>query len=272
MWLASSTPGKAGYLILATALLAAIAVGMMAIALHRAAPNGNDVEARLKDHLARHPDEVRRFVKDYLVDNPQALQEALVELMQRRTPSPADRTAAIKSNAAALLHSGKRAVLGNPDGDVTLVEFIDYNCGFCRRALGDLVDLVKTDANLRVVLIDHPVLGAGSVEAARVAIALHMQHPAPSRHLEFHRQLLAGPGVANKARALAVAVELGFDGASLEAQSERPETDATLEESGKLARALGIRGTPSYVIGDSVLFGAVGVGTLKDKIAVTRQR
>ncbi len=269
---ASYRLGKAGYAIFAAALLAAIGAGAATTAADRVDTNGHDIQAILKDHLAKRPEEVRRFVKDYLVNNPQALQEALVELMQRRTLSAADRAAAIESNAAALFNSDKHVALGNPGGDVTLVEFVDYNCGFCRRALGDMLELVKTDANLRIVLIEHPVLGPGSVEAARVAVALQMQDRDPATYLEFHRRLLAGPGLANKVRALAVAAELGLDGARLEVAAARPKVDAVLDESRKLARALGIRGTPSYVVGDNVLFGAVGVGTLRDRITAARQK
>jgi protein-disulfide isomerase len=272
MWPASYRPGKAGcYAIVTAVLLTAIGVGVRTIAANRVGTNGNDIQAILKDHVARHPVEVRRFVKDYLVDNPQALQDALVELMQRRAPSAADRTAAITANAAALFNSDRRTVLGNPGGDITLVEFVDYNCGYCRRALADMLDLARTDANLRIVLIEHPVLGPGSIEAARVAIALQMHRDAAT-YLEFHRRLLAGPGPANKARALAVAAELGLDGARLEAEAARPEVGAILEESRKLARALGLRGTPSYVVGDNVLFGAVGVVSLREKIAAARQK
>jgi hypothetical protein len=176
---------KAGYAIFAAALLAAIDAGVPTNAADRVGPNGHDVQAILKGQLAKHPEEVRRFVKDYLVNNPQALQEALVELMQRRMPSAADRAAAIGSNAAAMFNSDKRVVLGNPGGDVTLVEFVDYNCGFCRRALRDMLELAKTDAKLRIVLIEHPVLGPGSVEAARVAIALQMQDRDPATYSSF---------------------------------------------------------------------------------------
>jgi protein-disulfide isomerase len=269
---ASYRLGKAGYAIFAAALLAAIGAGGATTAADRVGTNGDDIQATLKGHLAKHPEEVRRFVKDYLVNNPQALQEALVKLMQRRTLSAADRAAAIESNAAALFNSDKRVVLGNPGGDVTLVEFVDYNCGFCRRALGDMLELAKSDASLRIVLIEHPVLGPGSVEAARVAIALQLQHRNAATYLEFHRRLLAGPGLVNKARAMAIAAELGLDGAQLEAEAARPEVDAMLEEGRKVARGLGIRGTPSYVVGGHVLFGAVGVASLREKIAAARQK
>jgi len=245
--------------------LAAVAVGLAAIGVNLAQAQGGDMEAVVKDYLAARPEEARRLVKDYLVRNPQVLQEALVEQRQR------DSRAAIKSNAAALYNSGKQVTLGNPKGDVTLVEFVDYNCGFCRRALGDMLELIRSDANLKVVLFQHPVLGAGSAEAARIAIAVQMQDRGPAKYLEFHRKLMAGPGPANKARARAVAADLGIDVARIDADLARPEIDATIEESKKLARALGIRGTPSYVLCDSIIFGAVGIGPLRSKIAAARQ-
>jgi protein-disulfide isomerase len=263
---------KAGHLVIPAALLAtALALGLGVIRATGGNTDGNDV---LTDHLARHPEEMRRFVKDYLAKNPQVLQEALVELLKPRLAPAADTAAAIKGNTAAVLNSKKRMALGNPNGDITMVEFVDYNCGFCKRALADMLNLMETDARLKVVLVEHPVLGATSVEAARISIALQMQSPNPARYLEFHRRLLAGPGPgpANKPRALALAAELGFDRARLEAESAGPEVDGALEESRRLARALGLRGTPSYIIGDSVLFGAVGEGALRAKIAAARQK
>ena len=150
MWLVSFRPGKAGYVSISAALLAGVAVGLTVIAAGRGGPHGHDVQATLRGHLAgRIPRRCAAFSRTTWSTNPQALQEALVVLMQRRMPSAADRTAVIKSNAPALFDSGNRMALGNPAGDVTLVEFIDYNCGFCRRALGDMLELAKTDANLK---------------------------------------------------------------------------------------------------------------------------
>jgi protein-disulfide isomerase len=263
-------PRKPGHLLIPATLLAtALALGLGAIRATRGDTVGNGA---LTDHLARHPEEMRRFVKDYLAKNPQVLQEALVELLKPRLAPAADAAAAIKDNTAALLNSKKRVALGNPNGDIAMVEFVDYNCGFCKRALADMLALVETDPRLKVVLVEHPVLGATSVEAARISMALQMQSPNPARYLEFHRRLLAGPGPANRARALALAAELGFDRARLEAESAGPEVDRALEENRRLARALGLRGTPSYIVGDSVLFGAVGEGTLRAKIAAARQK
>ena len=226
-----------------------------------------DVEAGVPAYLEKHPAEARRFIKDYLAKNPQVLQEALVELLRPGAATVLDQAAVIKS-----FHSSKRVALGNPKGDVTLAEFVDYNCGFCRRALDDMLMLIGSDADLRVILIEHPVLGTASTEAARVAIAAQMQDGSAATALELHRRLLSGPAPVNKARALAIAVDLGLDLARLETDMAREEVDATLDEGRKLARALGIRGTPSYVVGGSVVFGAVGTSTLRDKIAAARQR
>jgi len=248
------------------AAIAAVALGLTAIGPGRAQAQGGEIEAVVKDYFAKRPDEARRLVKDYLVKNPGVLHEALADLKQRT-----DRTALINSNAFGLFNSGKHVLLGNPKGDVILVEFVDYNCGFCRRALADTLDLIRSDANLKVVLFQHPVLGPGSAEAARVAVAVQMHDRSAAKYLEFHSKLLAGPGRADKARALAVAAALGIDVAQLEADLASPEVDARLEEGKRLTRALGIRGTPSYVICDNILVGAVGIGPLKSKIAAARQ-
>lgn len=261
-------------LIAAVVLAAAAVAGLAHVGAGqgRAQTPAHDPGAAARAHLAGHPEEARRFVKDYLARNPQVLQEVLVELMTPRTPSPRDTAASIKNNAAALFYSANRVPLGNPNGDVTLVEFVDYNCGFCKRAFADLLEVMKADARLKVVVIEHPVLGGASTEAARIATALQMHDHSAGTYAEFHRRLLAGPAPASKVRALAVAAELGLDVARLEALSASSEVDAALDESRRLARALGVRGTPSYVIGDRVLFGAVGLGALQERIAAARQQ
>jgi protein-disulfide isomerase len=234
-----------------------------------------EVEAIVKDYLAKNPEEVQRIVKDYLAKNPSVLQEALSELIKQRQPAAAaanaDKTAAIKANAAALFSSPRQVTLGNRDGDVTLVEFFDYNCGYCKRALVDLLDLMKDDPKLKVVLKELPVLGPGSIEAARVAVAVRMQDASGEKYLAFHRALLSDRGRVDGARALAAARELGLDMARLDRDLNSDEVRLSLEESGALARALGIRGTPSYVIGDTVVVGAVGTAALSDRIKAVRK-
>jgi protein-disulfide isomerase len=162
-------------------------------------------------------------------------------------------------------------VLGNPQGKVTMVEFFDYNCAFCKRALADMLDLLKTDTDLKFVLKEFPVLGPGSVEAAHVAVAARMQDPSGKKYMEFHQKLLGGRGPADKMRALAVAKDVGFDMTRLEKDMNSDEVKATIEENMKLADALGVSGTPSYVVGDEVVVGAVGLDELRAKIKSERK-
>jgi protein-disulfide isomerase len=160
--------------------------------------------------------------------------------------------------------------LGNKDGDVTFVEFFDYNCGYCKRAMIDMLELLKSDHKLKIVLKEFPVLGQSSVEAAQVAVAARMQDPAGKKYLDFHQKLLGGRGQADKARALAAAKEAGFDIAKIEKDMTSAEVRATLEENFRLAESMGMNGTPSYVIGKQVVVGAVGLENLKEKINTAR--
>src|SRR5208337_101183 len=124
--------------------------------------------------------------------------------------------AAVVENNATLFGSTHQVVLGNPQGNFTMVEFFDYNCGFCKRAMSDMLDLLKNDHDIKFVLKEFPVLGEGSVEAAHVAVAARMQDTTGKKYMEFHQKLLGGRGPADKARAMAVAKEVGFDMARIE--------------------------------------------------------
>jgi protein-disulfide isomerase len=215
--------------------------------------------------------EIERIVREYLIKNPEVLQEAIAELEKKQAVAEAEKSkAAVKDNAAALFNSPRQVVIGNPQGDVTFVEFFDYNCGYCKRALTDMLDLMKHDPKLKVVLKEFPVLGPTSVEAARVATAVRMQDKTGKKYLEFHQKLLNGRGQVDKARSLAVAKEVGLDMARIERDMASEEAGLSLEESFKLAEKLGLNGTPSYVIGNDVVMGAVGLAALKEKVNTAR--
>jgi protein-disulfide isomerase len=216
--------------------------------------------------------EIEKIVKDYLVAHPEVLQEAMAELEKRQAAAETEKhRTAVKEHRETLFNSTRQVTLGNPQGDVTMVEFFDYNCGYCKRALADMLDLMKNDPKLKVVLKEFPVLGQGSVEAAQVAVAVRMQDKTGKKYLEFHQKLLSGRGQADKARALAVAKEIGLDMARLEKDMTGDEVKATIEESMKMAEALGLNGTPSYVVGSDVVIGAVGLAALKDKVETARR-
>jgi protein-disulfide isomerase len=215
--------------------------------------------------------EIEQIVKSYLLAHPEVLEEVSAELSKRQAAAEAlKHEAAVTENANAIFNSPRGVTLGNKDGDVTFVEFFDYNCGYCKRAMTDMLDLLKSDPKLKVVLKEFPVLGPGSVEAAQVAVAVRMQDPGGKKYLDFHQRLLGGRGQADKARALAAAKDAGLDTARIEKDMNSPEVRATLEESFKLAEAMGMNGTPSYVIGKQVVVGAVGLETLKEKISTAR--
>jgi len=211
--------------------------------------------------------DIEKIVHDYLIAHPEVLQEAIAELDKKQAEADAEKhKSAVKQYAKQLRFSPHQVVLGNPDGEVTFVEFFDYNCGFCKRAMSDMFALMKEDPKLRVVLKEFPVLGPGSVEAAQVAVALRMQDKGGKKYVEFHQKLLGGRGEANKQRALAVAKEVGADMDRLQKDMQSAEVKATLEENFKIAEALGLNGTPSYVIGDKVVVGAVGLEALRKDV------
>jgi protein-disulfide isomerase len=227
--------------------------------------------AAAQEFTAPQKGEIERIIRDYIVNHPEVLQEAIAELDKRQAAADLEKAkTAIASNAETLFNSNRQVVLGNPSGDVTMVEFFDYNCGFCKRALPDMLSLMKDDPKLKVILKEFPVLGPGSVEAAKVAVAVRMQDKSGKKYLEFHQKLLGGRGQADKARALAVAKEVGMDMKRVDADMASDEVKVSLEETLKLGETLGLNGTPSYIIGTDVVIGAVGLDALRSKVSTAR--
>ena len=227
--------------------------------------------ARAQSFSTEQRGEIERIIKEYLLKNPEVLQESMLELEKRQNAAESTkRDSAIKQNASAIFNSNRQVVIGNPQGDVNFVEFFDYNCGYCKRAMDDMLNLMKDDSKLRVVLKEFPVLGEGSVEAAQVAVAVRMQDKSGKKYLEFHRKLLTGRGQVNKARALAAAKEVGLDMPRIEKDLNSEEVRDTIQESFNLARVPGLNGTPSYVIGNEVVVGAVGLDALREKVNTAR--
>jgi protein-disulfide isomerase len=223
-------------------------------------------------HAADEPltrSDVERIVKEYLLANPELLEEVFTALQQKReAQADAARTASLSQYREALEASPNDPVLGNPEGDVTLVEFFDYNCGYCRRAMADLDQLLEDDPDLRVVLKEFPVLGRSSMEAASVSIAVNQV--APEAFEEFHRRLMSSQGEANEDVALALVDEMGLPREQVEAQISSDVVRSVVERSYEIAQALGLSGTPSYVIGNDVQFGAVGYDTLRQSVNEAR--
>jgi len=201
--------------------------------------------------------EIEKIVHDYLVNNPEALAEALpgaLRVLQQRQSVAAAQKAkqAIQENRQALLADQNSPVEGNPQGKVTIVEFFDYRCPHCRHVAPALDQLVGSNASVRVVYKNFPVLGEPSVLAARAAVAAQQQ----GGWLKLHRAMLAYQGEFTVDNLLALGTSVGLDSAKLKADMMSPATDKALQANMTLAAALGLDATPSFVIGDRVIRGA----------------
>jgi len=214
---------------------------------------------------------VEQIVREFLLTNPEVIQDAIVELERRQQEAQKTaQTSALKSERNILLHSPRGNVVGNPSGDVTLVEFFDYNCGYCKRALADVRTMIKSDPKLRVVLKDFPVLGPESVEASRVSLAVKQQISG-DKLFDYHTRVMETRGRVNGERALQVAKEMGLDMARLQKDIDHAEVRAALQENMSLGDKLGLTGTPAFIIGEEVVAGAVGLEPLRKIVASTRQ-
>jgi protein-disulfide isomerase len=208
------------------------------------------------------------LIENYLVSNPKILQR-MTEALDRQTKADQavkDRQA-IAENSKAIFSDPDDVVLGNPQGDVTLVEMFDYNCSFCRGALPDMAALLASDKNLKVELKQFPILSAGSVDAARVAVQVARSG---KDYWTFHEALYSARGEVDAETALEEAGKLGLDPDVLKAGMQSPAVAAALQKSYDLARALNVTGTPTYIIGDQIIPGAVPLDSLKASIANMR--
>lgn len=213
---------------------------------------------------------IEEIVREYLLANPELLYE-----MQARyeAKQEAERSAQARETLAErreeVFASPHQTSIGPADADVTVVEFFDYNCGYCARALEDMNALLEADPKLRFVLKEVPIIRPESVGAHRVSLAVHKL--APEVYAEFHNRLFAVPGVKTDQAALEIAVELGVDEEKLRERANAEEITEAFRHATGLAEALGVTGTPSYVVGDELVFGALGQDVLKAKIEAMRE-
>jgi len=214
---------------------------------------------------------VEQMMRDYLTKNPEILAEMTNELDKRQAAEQsAQQQKAISENADAIFRSPVSHVAGNPNGDVSVVEFFDYNCPYCRRSLPVVLKLINEDAKVRLALKELPILGDDSVAAAKFALAANKQ----GKYFEMYQKLMSEPGKANKDAALRIAKELGLDVDQLQKDAEDPDIKKALDEAKDLAQKLNLKGTPQFLIGDRVIPGAPDdlFDQLKANIAEVRQK
>ena len=197
--------------------------------------------------------EIEAIIKEVLINNPEVLLEAQNALEAKMDKIQADRMAvAIKEHAGELFRPAGSPVVGNVKGDVPVIEFFDYNCGYCKRAFTEIARLVERDKQVKLILKEFPILSKGSEESAKVALAAKAQ----GKYWEFHRAMLESQGQANEAAALRVAEKAGLDMGKLKKDMASADVKKEIDETRALASKLGIQGTPHFLVGDRIIPGA----------------
>jgi protein-disulfide isomerase len=244
---------------------------IVALAL-MAAPGIDQVNAqaaRPMSSQAAELDEFEQRVRDYLLKNPEVIMEALQILQERQRAAEAENLKrTIAERGEEILNDPAAPVGGNPAGDVTLVEFFDSNCPYCRRVAPTVVELERADPDLRLVYKEFPILGAGSQFAARAALAAHKQ----GRYLPFHIALMRAPEQLDEHNVMRIAQATGLDAERLRQDMQDAAIEEAIARNLELAEALGITGTPSFVIGDQIVPGAIDRSRLQRLIAEARER
>lgn len=210
---------------------------------------------------------IREIVHEYLLEHPEVILEA-IELLREREQAQLvqQQRQNIDRYRRQLYRDPNTPVVGNLRGDVTVVEFFDYQCGFCKRMLPDIQTLLEQDRGVRLVLKEYPVLGNASTLAAQAALAARKQ----GLYWEFHLDLMAHRGRLSREVVLSLAARSGLDTAKLEQDMASPAIVSAIERNLQLGRQLGITGTPSFVIGDQVIAGAVGLDKLRQLVRAAR--
>lgn len=211
---------------------------------------------------------IENIVRSYILENPEIIREAVQILQQREQQATANRQrSAVQAHLDELHDPGPLPVLGNPNGDVTIVEFFDYRCGYCRGVAPDLMDAVEADGNVRLVLKEFPILGPESLFAARAAVAAAKQ----GAYATFHRRLMMDVNEVTQDSVMALAKDMGLDVEQLRADMNASGIDEALRASYSLAEALEISGTPAFVVGDTLVPGALQRDRLEKLIAEARE-
>lgn len=212
---------------------------------------------------------IENVVRDYLMKNPEIILQAVESLQQREKMAEAERAKkALVENQQALTRNPADPVAGNPQGDVTVVEFFDYQCGYCKAVQADTQRLIKDDPKLRFVLKELPILGPASVVASKAALASKAQ----GKYLEFHNALMAQRGQLDEDVILRLAKSVGLDTDRLKKDMESRDVLSVIAANQALAEQLGIHGTPGFVFGTELVPGAIKLDDMKRLVAATRAK
>jgi protein-disulfide isomerase len=214
-------------------------------------------------------EEIGGIVREYLLNNPGLLREVLQELEKKESADDSARQkVALKDNADQIFRSSLDLVAGNPNGKVTMVEFFDYNCGYCKRAMPDVMRMVEEDKDLRLVMKEFPILGPGSLVAAKAALASKKQ----GKYWDFHLAMLGRDGHVEADAVMEIAKSVGLDVQKLKADMESEEIGDIIEANMSLAQKLGIQGTPAFIVDETLIPGAIGYEALAASVKQVRDQ
>jgi protein-disulfide isomerase len=206
-------------------------------------------------------------IHDYLMAHPDVVVDALKAAQQQADAQAAEQSRrTISSKKQEIFQSPDDLVQGNPKGDVTLVEFFDYRCPYCKQVEPSLDALLKEDGKLRIVYKEFPILGEASIYATKVALAAKKQ----GKYAEFHNVMMATKGDINDETVLNVAKSIGLDVAKIKTDMNAPDVEKLIDANYALADALNIQGTPALILGDTLIPGAVDLDTMRKNIAAVR--
>lgn len=251
------------WLILPLVLVAAVAAW---IAFDPGFRRGHQIADRSTD--APPKDEFERRIHDYLMAHPDVITQSVNQLEARqRTKDETEVQAIVKSRAEEIFRDPAAPTGGNPNGDVTLVEFFDYNCPYCRQVASVMTKAEEADPQLRVAYKEFPILGPNSTFAAKAALAANKQ----GKYVAFHKALYEVHGAVDQGKVKEVAAAVGLDMDRLNADMADPAIQAAIAKNFALAEALRINGTPGFVMGDQILRGATDLETLQGMISAARE-
>lgn len=212
------------------------------------------------------PEDVKRLALEAILENPQIVMDAVAILREREEAQQQNAQAqGLDDNKDLLVNDANAPVMGNPDGDVTIVEFFDYNCGYCKKAGPAVQAILAADPNVKVVFREFPILSEGSVVASRASLAARKQ----GKYEEFHWALMETRGL-DESSVMQLAAQVGLDVEQLQVDMKAPEVDEHIATSRELANALQFTGTPSFVIGDQLVPGYIPQDAMEDLIAQAR--
>ncbi len=249
-----------------TKMVSALFAPMLAAAMLLAAPTAQaddaplssarkaEIKKLIENYIVNHPDVILRAVQNYQEEQ-QALEEHLAK-------------ARLAEMSEQLERSKESPVGGNPKGDVTVVEFFDYRCGYCKRVYPVIRQAIESDGNVRLVFKEFPILGPESVFASRAALAVF--YTTPAKYEAYHRALMDSKGALSDARVLQIAKETGLDPDAVKKAMDDPRVEREIRHNMALAQALNIRGTPAFVIGKELVPGAIDLDTLKKLVKAAR--